>query len=142
MRIQDDGAVRVRRAAWTLGGRVRHAWFHFLGSGAYHHVHHSSAHVHRLANIGGGPFMLWDRVFGTYHAPPPERPRMGLTGRPPISLNPLRLAFASFLELAEELRLNRGWGERLRILLGPAGYQPPRRAVYLLRPSGGVPPPG
>jgi len=118
---------------WTLGGPLRRLWFHFFGCGAWHLVHHSSAPEHRLANIGGGPFMLWDRVFGTYHAPPARKPRMGLTGRPPLRMSPFRLALAGHLELAEELVRNRGWRDRLRIALGPSTYLPPRPVDHLTR---------
>ena len=118
---------------WTLGGPLRRFWFQFFGCGAWHLVHHSSAEEHRLANIGGGPFMLWDRVFGTFHAPPAEKPRMGLTGRPPLRMSPFRLALAGHLEILEELIRNPSWSDRLKIVLGPARFQPPVRVDHLTR---------
>lgn len=118
---------------WTLGGPLRRFWFHFFGCGAWHLVHHSSAEEHRLANIGGGPFMLWDRVFGTFHAPPAEKPRMGLTGRPPLRMSPFRLALSGHLELVEELIRNRSWRDRLKIALGPTSFDPPVRVDHLTR---------
>ena len=118
---------------WTLGGPLRRFWFHFFGCGAWHLVHHSSAEEHRLANIGGGPFMLWDRVFGTFHEPPAVKPRMGLTGRPSLRMNPFRLALAGHAELLEELVRNHSWRDRLMILLGPTRYQPPVRVDHLTR---------
>jgi len=123
---------------WTLGGPLRRAWFHFFGCGAYHLVHHSSAEEHRLANLGGGPFMMWDRLFGTYHAPPAEKPRMGLTGRPALRMSPLRLALSGHVELAEELIRNRRWRDRLQILLGPKSFQPPVRVDHLTRAGRGI----
>lgn len=117
---------------WTLGGPLRRAWFHFFGCGAWHQVHHSSAEEHRLANLGGGPFMLWDRVFGTFHEPPERKPAMGLTGRPPVRFTPLRLALAGHVELVQELLLNRSWKQRLLILLGPASYRPPVAVSHLV----------
>jgi sterol desaturase/sphingolipid hydroxylase (fatty acid hydroxylase superfamily) len=121
---------------WTMGGPVRRFWFHFFGCGAWHLVHHSSAEEHRLANLGGGPFLLWDRVFGTYHAPPAEKPRMGLTGRPPLRMSPFRLALSGHAELVEELARNRSWREWGRLLLGSARYRPPVRVDHLTREAG------
>ena len=115
----------------TLGGPQRRFWFHFLGCGAWHLVHHSSAEEHRLANIGGGPFMLWDRAFGTYHEPPARKPAMGLTGRPPLRMSPLRLALAGHVEMVQELMRNGSWRDRARILLGPSTFQPPVRVNHL-----------
>ncbi|MGI9589848.1 MAG: sterol desaturase family protein, partial [Myxococcota bacterium] len=123
---------------WTLGGPLRRAWFHFFGCGAYHLVHHSSAEEHRLANLGGGPFMMWDRLFGTYHAPPAEKPRMGLTGRPALRMSPLRLALSGHVELVEELVRNRRWRDRLKILLGPTSFRPPVRVDHLTRAGRGI----
>ncbi len=117
---------------WTLGGPVRRFWFHFLGHGAWHQVHHSSASEHRLVNIGGGPFMLWDRVFGTFVDPPLPKPAMGLTGRPPVRFTPLRLALAGHLEMLQEFALNRSWRDRFLILLGPSSYVPPRAVSHLI----------
>lgn len=119
--------------AWTLRGPLRRLWFNFTGWGAYHLVHHSSQEKHRLANIGGGPFMLWDRVFGTYYRPPELKPPMGLTGRPQFWMNPVRIALASYLEVLAELRLNRRWRDRCRILFGSIHYLPPVQVTYLLK---------
>lgn len=98
-------------------------------------VHHSSAEEHRLANIGGGPFLIWDRVFGTYHKPPEEVPRMGLTGRPRLWMNVLRLGLAGYLEIWTDLRNNRSWNDRLKILFGPVSYSPPVASNFLTKPG-------
>jgi sterol desaturase/sphingolipid hydroxylase (fatty acid hydroxylase superfamily) len=118
---------------WTIRGPVRRVWFNFTGWGAYHLMHHSAAEEHRLANIGGGPFMLWDRVFGTYFTPTEKKPDMGLTGRPTLWMNPLRLALASYLEVASDLRRNSAWRDRLKILFGSTRYVPPVHASDLVK---------
>jgi len=119
--------------AWSIRGPLRRFWFNFTGWGAYHLVHHSAAEEHRLANIGGGPFMLWDRVFGTYFVPPKEKPSMGLTGRPAIYMNPIRIALAGYLEVFAELRRNSHWRDRLKILMGTTQYVPPVQVSYLTK---------
>ena len=83
--------------------------------------------------------MLWDRVFGTYFTPPERVPDMGLTGRPTLWMNPLRVALAGYLEVATELWRNPGWTDRLKILVGPTHYVPPVHVPYLIKPVAGVP---
>jgi sterol desaturase/sphingolipid hydroxylase (fatty acid hydroxylase superfamily) len=119
--------------AWTIGGPLRRFWFHFFGCGAWHQVHHSSEEAHRLVNIGGGPFMLWDRVFGTCVDPPLPKPAMGLTGRPALHWTPMRLALSGHAELIEDLVRNPSWRDRVRILLGPSSYEPPIQSHHLVR---------
>ena len=59
------------------------------------------------------------RVFGVYAEPPESKPSMGLTGRPPLLLTPMGLALLERVELMKELGRNRGFDDRLKILLGP-----------------------
>ena len=109
---------------WTMRGPVRSAWFTFWGCGAWHQVHHSSLPEHAMVNLGGGPWMVWDRVFGTYVEPPVEKPPMGLTNRPPVKWTAARVALSGHVELARELWRNRGWWTRAKILFGPTHYTP------------------
>ncbi|MCB1616628.1 MAG: sterol desaturase family protein [Pseudomonadales bacterium] len=120
----------------------RHKWIGFLGhlfGGAqYHYVHHASHPLYsrqntNLVNIGAGPFMLWDRVFGTYVEPPLVRPEIGLTGQPTLYKNPVRLLFAGIFQIAYELKENRGWKERVKIVFGPSDYTPPVSKDFALR---------
>lgn len=108
----------------------KNALLRFLGNlhggGNYHYIHHSALPQHTLCNLGGtAMFYCWDRLFGTYHTPPTRQPPVGLTNSPAIHMNPLRLALAGMLQLGYELRMNDGWRERVRILLGPSSYTPP-----------------
>lgn len=106
----------------------------FGGHGAYHYVHHSSAREHQMANLGGGVFLLWDRVFGTFVEPPRERPAIGLTGNPEIHLNALRVVFGGVARIAFELRANPSWRTRFLILFGPIDYMPPVTRDYVKKP--------
>jgi sterol desaturase/sphingolipid hydroxylase (fatty acid hydroxylase superfamily) len=103
----------------------------FFGEGPYHYMHHSSLPGQSLINLGGPPFMLWDRVFGTYVPPTATPPPVGLTGSPRLHLNPLRLGLAGLLQLGYELRRNRGILTRLRILLGGSNFVPAQSKDYV-----------
>jgi sterol desaturase/sphingolipid hydroxylase (fatty acid hydroxylase superfamily) len=126
----DEGCYR-----WTQRGRLRRAWFAFLGGGAWHQMHHSARPGHEAVNLSGFPFNVWDRLFGTYVAPEPDPPPFGLTGREHLVRNPLRLAFAGWIQLAGELWCNRGLATRARILFGPARWTPPHAVHVLTRPG-------
>jgi sterol desaturase/sphingolipid hydroxylase (fatty acid hydroxylase superfamily) len=104
----------------------------FFGEGPYHYMHHSALPGHSLINIGGPLFMLWDRVFGTYVAPTATPPPVGLGGSPRLHLNPLRLALAGLLQLGYELRHNRGFVSRLRIVFGSSNFAPAQTKDYVL----------
>ena len=104
----------------------------FFGEGPYHYMHHSALPGHLLINIGGPLFMLWDRVFGTYVAPTATPPPVGLGGSPHLHLNPIRLGLAGLLQLGYELRHNRGFVSRLRILFGSSNFAPTQTKDYVL----------
>lgn len=102
-------------------------------SGVYHLVHHSSAKEDQMVNLSGGPFNLWDRLFGTYKQPPAAYPAMGLTDNPPISHNPLRILFSGILHIAYEFKMNKGFKDRFYILFGSVYYKPPVSRDFLIR---------
>ncbi|MEM7037443.1 MAG: sterol desaturase family protein [Bacteroidota bacterium] len=102
-------------------------------AGVYHYLHHSSAQDAQMVNLGGGPFNLWDRLFGTYRKPPPDPPPIGLTGQPPLHMNPLRVIFSGFVHIAYELRYNRSWKTRFQIVFGGVEFQPPVSKEFLIR---------
>jgi len=103
----------------------------FGGNGAYHYVHHSSAQEHQMANLGGGIFLIWDRVFGTFTEPPIQPPAIGWTNNPDIYMNPFRVVFGGPARIMYELRMNKGWKSRFLILFGPINYEPQFTINYI-----------
>jgi hypothetical protein len=57
---------------------------------------------------------------------------VGLDGSPRLHLNPLRLGLAGLLQLGYELRHNRGFVSRLRILFGSSNFAPTQTKDYVL----------
>lgn len=102
------------------------------GNGIYHYMHHTSAPGKEMVNLGGGLFLFWDRLFGTYGEPPGEAPRVGLTNNPQVHMNPLRVVFSGFAQLAFELRENKNWLTRLQIIFGNIYYKPPVTKEFLI----------
>jgi len=97
----------------------------FNGNGNYHYMHHSALPGHEVINVAGSCFYFWDRVFGTYVEPTKEIPPVGLTGSPELHMNPIRLALSGMTQIAYELKNNKDWRTRLKILVGDSDYFPP-----------------
>ncbi|MDX2001090.1 MAG: sterol desaturase family protein [Chitinophagales bacterium] len=105
---------------------------HYYGNGVYHYTHHTSKQGDEIVNVGGNPWMIWDRIFGTYRIPPKEAPKVGLTNNPIIRLSPFKIMFSGFEQIAYELRMNKSWLVRFKILFGDIYYKPPISKDYLI----------
>jgi|JI9StandDraft_2_1071091.scaffolds.fasta_scaffold31476_2 sterol desaturase/sphingolipid hydroxylase (fatty acid hydroxylase superfamily) len=104
----------------------------YFGGGVYHYVHHSAAPGDEVVNVGGGPFLFWDRVFGTYRIPPAVKPPVGLTNNPEIRLNPFAIVISGWQQIAYELRMNKDWLTRFKIIFGDIYYKPPVTKDFLI----------
>ncbi len=102
------------------------------GSGIYHYVHHTSEVGKETVNLGGGIYLLWDRIFGTFELPKPIQPDKGLSGNPKILMNPFRVTFSGFAQIWYEWKHNRSWKTRWLILFGNVFYKPPITKEYLI----------
>jgi sterol desaturase/sphingolipid hydroxylase (fatty acid hydroxylase superfamily) len=105
----------------------------FGGQGTYHLVHHSAFPQDHNVNLGGGPFMFWDRLFGTYRKPYADPPPLGLTNQPEIIWNPFRISFSGFAQLWYEWKMNKDWSIRFNILFGSIWYKPPVTKDFLIK---------
>ncbi|MCG8668565.1 MAG: sterol desaturase family protein [Pseudomonadales bacterium] len=106
-------------------------WSMLGSNGVYHHQHHDSD-VHHKCNIGGQHSfaMIWDRVFGTFVEPPAKAAPCGLIGMPEIYPNPLRLTIAGYLQIFYELKNNKNWLTRFKIVFGSINYMPEKTYDY------------
>ncbi len=105
---------------------------HCFATGPYHYLHHSAHRDEMMVNLDlVGPFMFWDRLFGTYKAPPPSPPTIGLTHSPDVLLSPFVILFSGYQQLAYELRWNKGWTVRAKIVFGSIAYSPPITRDFL-----------
>lgn len=90
-----------------------------LNTPTHHKVHHA-CNESCLDKNYGGTLIVFDRLFGTFAAPPKhEALRYGLVGREP-SHNPVAVVFGEWIAMLRDLRnSDSGWSERLAIVLGP-----------------------
>lgn len=88
-----------------------------LNTPAHHRVHHACNDACLDKNYGN-VLIVFDRLFGTFAAPPAgEALRFGLKGRQP-SLNPVRIALGEWGHLARDVAAARGVAAKLKVLLG------------------------
>lgn len=113
--------------------RFKPVWWlsSYFGNGTYHYVHHSAIPGEETINLGGAPFLVWDRVFGTFRLPNAEKPPVGLTAQPPIKLSPFVLIFSGWQQIAYELKNNPSWLTRFKIIFGNIYYVPPITKDFL-----------
>lgn len=103
-----------------------------FGGGTYHLAHHSAFPQDHNVNLSGGPFLIWDRLLGTYRKPYPDAPPLGLTNQPKIIWNPLRISFSGFAQLWYEWKMNKDWRIRWKIIFGSIWYKPPVTKDFLI----------
>lgn len=104
----------------------------YFGNGVYHYMHHTSKQGDEIVNIGGTPFLIWDRIFGTYRKPTEEKPNIGLTNNPKIKLSPFAIVLSGWQQLAYELKMNKSLKERFLIIFGDIYYKPPITKDFLI----------
>jgi len=89
-----------------------------LNTPNHHRVHHASNEACLDKNYGS-VLIVFDRLFGTFAAPPAgEALRFGVKGRTP-SNNPFRIALGEWAYLIRDFARARGLVQRLRVLFGP-----------------------
>lgn len=126
-KMYQDG-IRSRFIRWTslLGG-----------NGVYHYLHHASSPYNQNktnnANISGGFFLLWDRLFKTYQPLVPVAPKVGLWGNPELTHSPVKLVLSGLLQILYELWHNKRWSVRWQCLFGHVSYTPPKTKDFHLK---------
>lgn len=90
-----------------------------LNTPTHHRVHHASNEACLDKNYGG-TLIVFDRLFGTFAAPPEHEPlRYGLVGRAP-SNNPFTIVFGEWVSIIRDLRdAKPAWAGWLPIVFGP-----------------------
>lgn len=90
-----------------------------LDTPRHHAVHHARNRACLDRNFGG-ILIVFDRLFGTFAAPPPEPLEFGLVGRSPTT-SVAGIVFGEWRRLFADLRRAPSLGAALTILFGPPG---------------------
>jgi sterol desaturase/sphingolipid hydroxylase (fatty acid hydroxylase superfamily) len=94
-----------------------------FNSPSHHRVHHATNPKYLDSNYAG-VLIIWDRLFGTFVEEDPEDPpRYGILGNL-NSFNPLRIAFAEWGTIIQDVRGAKSGREIFMFLMGPPGWSP------------------
>jgi len=88
---------------------------------SHHRVHHG-ANPQYLDKNYGGILIIWDKLFGTFE-PEVRRIKYGLT-KNIKTLNPVRIGYHEFVDIARDVRGASNWRDRLRYVFGRPGWRP------------------
>jgi sterol desaturase/sphingolipid hydroxylase (fatty acid hydroxylase superfamily) len=83
---------------------------YIIATPSNHRVHHGTQEKYLDKNYGA-TFIIWDRMFGTYH-PEEERPVYGLT-TPIFSGNPFYLVFHETVDIIRDVKNAKGFKEKM-----------------------------
>ena len=89
---------------------------------SHHRVHHG-ANKQYLDKNYGGILIVWDRIFGTFE-PELRRVKYGLT-KNISTYNPVRIAYHEYADIVRDVTRARGFGNKLRYVVGRPGWCPP-----------------
>lgn len=88
-----------------------------LNTPRHHLVHHASNQACLDKNYGG-MLIVYDRIFGTFAAPPEHEPlRYGLV-KAVSSQNPFRIVFGEWIHIVRDFNAAQTWRQRWRALFG------------------------
>jgi sterol desaturase/sphingolipid hydroxylase (fatty acid hydroxylase superfamily) len=103
----------------------------FFNTPSHHRVHHGRDPKYIDKNHAG-TFIIWDRMFGTFQEEE-EKPTYGIT-KPLNSWNAVWANFSHYAAMAAELRIIRGWPDKIRYLFNKPGWLPSSLGGYRAAP--------
>lgn len=97
-------------------------WYAFIFvTPAHHRVHHAS-NIPYLDKNMGMMFILWDRLFGTFHDEDPTEPvKYGLTHQPE-DMGPVNVLFHEWKALLHDATNAPGWRNKVLYFVKPPGW--------------------
>ena len=88
-----------------------------------HRVHHAQNPVYIDKNYGG-VFILWDRLFGTYHPELDEEPVIFGITKPLASWNPFWANLEVYIGLLKDAARANSWRDKIKIWFKRTGWRP------------------
>jgi sterol desaturase/sphingolipid hydroxylase (fatty acid hydroxylase superfamily) len=94
---------------------------------SHHRVHHAT-NLQYLDKNHAGILIIWDKIFGTFEPENEEnKPVFGLT-KNICTFNPVKIAFAEYAEILQNLRNAKSFAEVMKYLFYPPGWSPDGRS--------------
>ncbi len=95
-------------------------WYEAIFNTPYYHAIHHSSNIEYLDKNHGGLFIIWDRLFGTFHKLT-AKPKYGLT-KSIGTYNPIKIAFYEWKNLFNDLRRAKSVKEYLNYIFNSPGW--------------------
>lgn len=111
----------------------------FMNTPSHHRVHHAVNPEYLDRNFGG-VLIVWDKLFGTFSEERDGVKRTYGLVRQIETLNPLKIAFAGWVEMIRDVRTARSLREAAGYLFGAPGWRPDGKGLTTaaIRRSAGI----
>lgn len=120
------GSLNLIYQFWVHTKHVKQMpdWYEYVFvTPSNHRVHHAQNPIYLDKNYGG-VFILWDRLFNTYHPELSEEPVIFGITKPLASWNPLWANAEFYWNLILDAIRTKSWKDKLIIWFKPTGWRP------------------
>lgn len=93
-----------------------------------HQIHHSKNFAYMDKNFGG-IFIIWDKIFGTFHNGRDGQQRHFGVTKPPDSYNPIKIVTHEFENIWHDVRSAKTLKDKLNYIFGAPGWSPDKSSL-------------
>ncbi len=93
-----------------------------------HQIHHSKNFAYMDKNYGG-IFIIWDKLFGTFHDGRDGQERHFGVTKPPDSYNPVKIVTHEFENIWADVRKAKSWKDKFNYIFAPPGWSPDKSTL-------------
>ena len=108
-------------------------WFELIFNTPSHHRVHHGRNPKYIDKNHAGVLIIWDRMFGTFQEEE-EKPTYGIT-KPVKSWNPVWVNFEHYVEMWHQLKLIKGFSNKLKYTFYKPGWLPEDMGGYQAAPE-------
>ncbi len=104
-------------------------WFEkIFNTPQLHQIHHSKNFAYMDKNFGG-IFIIWDKIFGTFHNGRDGQERHFGVTKPPNSYNPVKIITHEFENIWQDVRSAKTLKDKLNYIFGAPGWSPDKSSL-------------
>lgn len=104
-------------------------WFEkIFNTPQLHQIHHSKNFAYMDKNFGG-IFIIWDKIFGTFHNGRDGQERHFGVTKPPNSYNPVKIITHEFENIWQDVRSAKSLKDKLNYIFGAPGWSPDKSTL-------------
>lgn len=104
-------------------------WYEkFFNTPQLHQIHHSKNFAYMDKNYGG-IFIIWDKMFGTFHDGRDGQQRYFGVTKPPESYNPVKIITHEYENIWKDVRKAKTLKDKLHYIFAPPGWSPDKKTL-------------